>query len=564
MKTRFLTKNWIADIYNRLSDDDETEGLSESCENQDAINRNYAKKENIVVYESRTDDGFTGTNFNRPRFKLMKDDIDNKTINCIIVKDLSRLGRHPYLVGMFLEGIDLKGIRFISVNDRIDTLYEEINYIEVACKNLINGLYPVMISNAVKMTWEMMADKGWYFAPFPPYGYLKDPNDIHHLILDPYASKIVKRIHDMYYYDKFGYAKIAEILKQENIVCPSYYLKSIFPNFHIPSFPDMEKRGLYGWTIHGVRNILRNQVYCGDILNCKTRSAGIKSNKKIKNAPENIVIRSDKHTAIVPRCQFEEIQKMMEEKARVCKTGNRHIFSGLLRCPDCGASLNQIGGKYKSFSCATYKDYGSNYCTTHAISKNNLIQLVALDINDKVRAIKLDESNFIKKLIKIEDDVLHKNIKDAERRLLEIEKRLKELHRIEDNLYEDKALDIIPLDQYKRLSEKYSSERHSLQDERMIKRDFITKSENENKAAYNFIEVLKKYENITPEVLDTVILNQLIDKIEVHQLQVSPTGVKTQRVDIYYKGVGVIKPEKAINEMPHIITHQSNHIYANV
>lgn len=316
----------------------------------------------------------------------------------------------------------------------------------------------------------------------------------------------------------------------------------------------MEKRGIYGWTIYGVRNILRNQVYCGDILNRKSRSAGIKSNKKIKNAPENIVIRFDKHKAIVPRCQFEKEQKMMEEKARVCKTGNRHMFSGLLKCPDCGSRLNRVGSKYKSFCCATYKDYGSKHCNTHSISKNNLIQIVALDINDKIRAIKLNESNFIKELIKIEDDVLHKNIKYAEC-------RLKELHRNEDNLYEDKALGIIPLDQYK---SKYSCERNSLQDEGMIKRDLITKSENENKSAYNFIEVLKKYENITTEDLDSVILNQLIDKIEVHQLQVSPNGVKTQCVDIYYKGVGVIKPEKAINDIPHIITHQSNNFYANV
>lgn len=538
MNRRFaVVDKFIAGIYCRLSVEDKKEGTSTSCEIQEKINKTYAKKERITVHRVYIDDGFTGTSFCRPDFEEMMNDLENGIINCIIVKDLSRLGRSNHRIGLLVDDFGEMGVRFIAVNDEIDTYLKEIDYTQFAAKNFVNGIYPHNVSQSTKKSFEALADDGCFLGAFPPYGYIKDPDNHYHLLQDPEVAHICTRIGNMYFQDRLGYKAIAKTMEREEIVCPAYYLKEKFPSFHIPSMP---RKGRYGWTIHAVRNILTNATQRGAVVNFKHYSPTIKSKHRVKNDPSNWVVRENMHTAnIEPEIQFQ-ILKMIESKAKVCRSDERQIFAGLLYCPDCGSSLNQVGTRYKSYTCTSYKAYGKTFCSSHSISKNNLLKIVSMDINDKIKAMELDSENFIKKLIKVEDQITSKNLSNIKKRILEIKTRLDDISRIELELYEDKALRKITEEMYDRLSIKYGTEKDSLISELANNQNEIDTVDTENENAYKFVDLLKSYSYVTPETLDSDILNTLIDKIVVHQMETLPSGVQEQKVDIYYRGVGII------------------------
>ena len=367
-------------IYIRLSREDGDGEESNSVVNQRTILRNYVEtNDELILYGEYVDDGYSGTDFNRPDFQRMIRDIDEKKIQCVVVKDLSRFARDYILAGFYIERIfPQKDVRFIAVANNYDSVRAKKDGTDLLLPflNVFNEFHARDTSNKVQRVMHEMQQEGKCVAAFAPYGYKKDPLDKHHLIIDESAAIIVRRIFDMYL-SGMGMQSIAKKLNLEGILCPTMYKQMEGSNFVNSNLIDKKSM----WAQCSVKHILENEVYTGTLVQGKS-IRGI--NIKPKKVPKDQWIRvPNAHEAIISREQYDKAQFLIKRNARSMPLDEpQSLFAGVLQCETCGHSLakTEWNGKV-TYKCSTYRRKGKTFCTPHAIRLSALKEIVLGDLN---------------------------------------------------------------------------------------------------------------------------------------------------------------------------------------
>lgn len=527
-----------AAIYCRLSQDDGSLGESGSIQTQKAILTQYCQEHHMEIVDCYCDDGWSGTNFDRPAFQRMIGDIEAGRVNTVIVKDLSRFGREYAQMGLYIEHyFEEKGVRFLSLAENIDSS-QGLNNLVLPFTNVINSLYARQASEKTKAAHRARAKNGMFLGSRAPYGYQKDPNDRHHLIVDPEAAEVVKEIFRMFA-DGIGYVRMTKILRERNILNPQAYFNQNNPDYYKHS--DYWRKP-FDWHATSVRAILNNPVYLGKLTFGKTKTKGFFDKRRVPAEESDWIVVEHTHEPLVSQELWDTVHQMMKARRRENGSGHVQPFAGLVKCAGCGSSLNasydKKKGKYTGFSCWVYKNYGKQRCTSHAIGWQTLNRLVLEDIRRNAQVAKLAAARYVGVLLRAKLEKEKGETVRAERELKKAEKRIGELDKILAKLYEDQALGKISEARYQAMAPGYEAEQASLQERVSRLREQLAHTQEVQDNVEQFVPLIQKYTDI--QELTPHILNELIEKIVVHEKKVEEDGSKSQMVEIHYKFVGCI------------------------
>ena len=541
-------------LYERLSKDDELKGESNSISNQKKYLEDYANKNGFRNIKHYTDDGFTGTNFNRPGFQEMIAAVEAGDIETIIVKDMSRFGRNYLQVGFYTEMMfPKKEVRFIAVNNSIDSNNPTDNDF-TPFLNIMNEWYAKDTSNKIKAVFNARMNEGLRCSGSIPYGYNRLADDKQKLVIDPVASKVVKRIFDM---AAIGtpLSEIAKTLEKEKIPIPSAYTAE----FHPEQNNGRKYSDPYRWRSGTISAIINRREYLGHTVLKKTEATNFKLKKKKKVSRDEQLIFENTHEPIVDEETWNRAQKYREKarRKRVNPPGtftNGHLFSGVLFCADCGgrmiaaASGRNRKTPYFYFRCGTYRS-DTRKCSAHNIGENVIEKLVLNTIRRILRRVNLDENAFAEELKK-QCEKKQQDIPNQDQSVLaKYEKRLDEVDKLIKGLYENFVAGILPEKQYRSLMVQYAEEQCQLEEEIECLQERLESQKNEPIQIDRFIETIRKYMNITE--LNHLVVHELIDKIIVHA-PVTEDGQRTQKVEIYFNFVGEINLEYTEDELEEI------------
>lgn len=529
-------KEYRAALYCRLSSDDAYLGESGSIQTQRALLTQYCQENNIPVYDIYVDDGFSGTNFERPDFKRMLTDLENHKANLVIVKDLSRFGREYAQMGMYIENdFEDWNIRFISIGENIDTL-NGTDGILMPITNVINSQYAKECSRKTKQAHRALAKEGKFIGSRAPFGYMKDPNDRHHLIIDDEAATVVRDIFKMFC-DGIGYVRMTKILREQKVLNPQAYFNKNNPDYYKSDYWRQD----FDWHATSIRSILNNPVYLGQTTFGRTKVKGRTKKKKVAVDESEWIVVENTHEPIIDKDTWDLARDIMKNRRRETKRGEVQMFAGLVKCSDCGSSLNVSYNskkqKFTGFSCWVYKNYGKERCTSHAIGYQTLYNIVLEDIRRQAECVADSKEKYVELLENRMDEKTELDIKRTKGELKKIEKRLVQLDKILNKLYEDRALEKISEERYLTMNATYESEYNELKSKQSELKDQIAQTETAKCNAKIFTDLIEKYINITE--LNARILNELIEKIVVHEKEII-NGEKYQTVEIYYKFVGLM------------------------
>lgn len=534
-----------AAIYCRLSQDDGSLGESGSIQTQKAILTQYCQEHHMEIVDCYCDDGWSGTNFDRPAFQRMIGDIEAGRVNTVIVKDLSRFGREYAQMGLYIEHyFEEKGVRFLSLAENIDSS-QGLNNLVLPFTNVINSLYARQASEKTKAAHRARAKNGMFLGSRAPYGYQKDPNDRHHLIVDPEAAEVVKEIFRMFA-DGIGYVRMTKILRERNILNPQAYFNQNNPDYYKHS--DYWRKP-FDWHATSVRAILNNPVYLGKLTFGKTKTKGFFDKRRVATEESDWIVVEHTHEPLVSQELWDTVHQMMKARRRENSSGHVQPFAGLVKCAGCGSSLNasydKKKGKYTGFSCWVYKNYGKQRCTSHAIGWQTLNRLVLEDIRCNAQVAKLAAARYVGVLLRAKLEKEKGETVRAERELKKAEKRIGELDKILAKLYEDQALGKISEARYQAMAPGYEAEQASLQERVSRLREQLAHTQEVQDNVEQFVPLIQKYTDI--QELTPHILNELIEKIVVHEKKVEEDGSKSQMVEIHYKFVGCIDLSAMLN-----------------
>lgn len=534
-----------AAIYCRLSQDDGSLGESGSIQTQKAILTQYCQEHHMEIVDCYCDDGWSGTNFDRPAFQRMIGDIEAGRVNTVIVKDLSRFGREYAQMGLYIEHyFEEKGVRFLSLAENIDSS-QGLNNLVLPFTNVINSLYARQASEKTKAAHRARAKNGMFLGSRAPYGYQKDPNDRHHLIVDPEAAEVVKEIFRMFA-DGIGYVRMTKILRERNILNPQAYFNQNNPDYYKHS--DYWRKP-FDWHATSVRAILNNPVYLGKLTFGKTKTKGFFDKRRVPAEESDWIVVEHTHEPLVSQELWDTVHQMMKARRRENGSGHVQPFAGLVKCAGCGSSLNasydKKKGKYTGFSCWVYKNYGKQRCTSHAIGWQTLNRLVLEDIRCNAQVAKLAAARYVGVLLRAKLEKEKGETVRAERELKKAEKRIGELDKILAKLYEDQALGKISEARYQAMAPGYEAEQASLQERVSRLREQLAHTQEVQDNVEQFVPLIQKYTDI--QELTPHILNELIEKIVVHEKKVEEDGSKSQMVEIHYKFVGCIDLSAMLN-----------------
>ena len=539
--------NEIAAIYCRLSQDDGSVGESGSIQTQKTLLTQYCNERRITIGGYYCDDGWSGTNFDRPEFKHMIDDIEAGTVNTVIVKDLSRFGREYAQMGLYIEHyFEEKGVRFISVAENIESKNGMDNLV-LPFTNVINSFYARQASSKTKAAHQARAKSGMFIGSRAPFGYQKDPNDRHHLIVDPPAADVVRDIFRMFA-DGIGYVRMTKILRERGVLNPQAYFNQNNPDYYKNS--DYWRKP-FDWHATSIRAILNNPAYLGQTVFGRSKTKGFFDKRRISAPEEEWIVAENTHEALVTQQLWDTVHQMMKARRRENGRGEVQPFAGLVKCADCGSALNVSydakKGRYTGFSCWVSKNYGKQRCTSHAIGWKTLNQLVLEDIRRNARWAKVAEKDYAQLLMNAKHVQQCQTTERQKRELRRVEKRLGELEKIANKLYEDRALEKITEERYQTMMAGYEQERVALLETQKTLTEVISASEQVYEDVKVFLPLVRKYIDITE--LNARILNELIERIVVHEKERDKDGNVTQLVEIHYKFIGYIDPATVMDEI---------------
>lgn len=524
--------------YGRLSVEDRNKGESESIQTQKAIITDYCKEHGYVLKELFLDDGVSGTTFERPAFKRMIAAIESGEINTVVCKDLSRFARNYFEAGVYLHKYFIeKGVRFIAIGDHVDS--DNGNYgLNVPILNIMNYEYAQNISEKTRDAKKARAKRGMFLGSKPPYGYIRDPENRHHLLVDEESATVVRRIFAMAE-DGSGYNRIAKILHEEGILNPISYF--------IEKNPDYFKNGYYvhedRWHVTSVKSILTNPVYLGNMVNGRRTSKTMKG-KSEKTAPEDWTVVENTHEALTTPEQWENVQRQINIRARACKDGQPQMFAGLVYCADCGSALSYSKAPRKTmpddgqFKCWYYMRYGKEYCSTHYITEKQLKAVVLDAILRNARYARLYHGRYEKMLTAALTKSAQIQLKEQKKEADKARRRIDTLDGIIRKLLEQNAAGAITDERFATLSAEYEQEQQELKNVFSAYEAAAREVEDATVKAGQFTKLIEKYTGLTE--LDAHILHTLIERIEVSQKEQHPDGSKTQKVTIFFKYIGYI------------------------
>ena len=531
-------------IYCRLSRDDERAGESVSIENQKELLSRHAREQGWTIIDYYVDDGVSGTTFDRPGFNRLVQDARDGKINIALCKDLSRLGRDYIEAGKYTDIVfPSMGCRFIALNDGVDTARKNDEMI-VILKNVMNDLYARDTSAKIKAVKRSSFQAGKYVGCYAPYGYLKSPEDKHVLVIDPATAPVVKRIFDLRC-QGFGYRKIAAMLNGDGIPTPRdyYYLQTGSPNprGETPYWSDMT-----------VKTILRNEVYLGHTVQNKTGNVSYKIHRQV-NKPQSEWIRvEDTHEPLISQEVWELVRtiEQNQRRNRTAKDGKVHLFSGVLVCMDCGSVMRHhadyhkckdgtpVNSTYESYLCSRYCSSGKGSCTAHTMNQKVLIQVILSDIRMKAERARNDPSGLIAQIQAKRRAASAEQMKQTKLLLSAIEKRLAELGKLIQSIYEDKVLGRIPEAVCIQLMNQYETERTEKLEQKSRMSGELEEYQQETDDVQQWMALIREYTKL--EELDRPTLLRLIKRIEVGEKKIED-GRTVRDIKIHYNFVGYIE-----------------------
>ena len=553
------SRDVTAFLYERLSRDDNLEGESYSIGNQKKLLAKVAKEKGYTNLVHFLDDGISGVTMDRPGFVEMICQLEQGKAAAVFVKDLSRLGRNYIEVGRLTEEFfPNHDIRLVAVSDNIDTAEGENELAPI--RNLFNEWYARDISKKRRISNKIKGNAGEPMGQ-PPYGYIKDPNDPKHWIVDDEAAQVVRRVYSMTL-EGFGTEQIAAQLEKDDVLTPrAYWLtKGIKRPGKGKQQPPTK------WNSSTITKILSLQEYCGDILNFKTYSKSYKNKKRIDNDRENWVVFQDVHEAIIERAMYEQVQqKLGKIRKRRTNNGEHNMFSGLLVCADCGSNLhfhfNQGNPEIKYFNCSNYKGNRGTCTSTHYVRVDFLEEVVLGEIRRLTKFASLYEDEFVKAVIGHSQQAEQTDRKLKEKELKTLLARDEELDGLFERIYEDNVSGKLSDDRFAKMSRRYEDEQKELAEKIKKLRSEIEKQSSRSMTTDMFIGLVRKYtraRKLTPRML-----NELIEKIEVFNAE-KIDGVWEQRLRIHYNCVGTIEiptvlplpiPEVSVNTRKGVVVN---------
>ena len=553
------SRDVTAFLYERLSRDDNLEGESYSIGNQKKLLAKVAKEKGYTNLVHFLDDGISGVTMDRPGFVEMIRQLEQGKAAAVFVKDLSRLGRNYIEVGRLTEEFfPDHDIRLVAVSDNIDTAEGENELAPI--RNLFNVWYARDISKKRRISNKIKGNAGEPMGQ-PPYGYIKDPNDPKHWIVDDEAAQVVRRVYSMTL-EGFGTEQIAAQLEKDGVLTPrAYWLtKGIKRPGKGKQQPPTK------WNSSTITKILSLQEYCGDILNFKTYSKSYKNKKRIDNDRENWVVFQDVHEAIIERAVYEQVQqKRGKIRKRRTNNGEHNMFSGLLVCADCGSNLhfhfNQGNPEIKYFNCSNYKGNRGTCTSTHYVRVDFLEEVVLGEIRRLTKFASLYEDEFVKAVIGHSQQAEQTDRKLKEKELKTLLARDEELDGLFERIYEDNVSGKLSDDRFAKMSRRYEDEQKELSEKIKKLRSEIEKQSSRSMTTDMFIGLVRKYtraRKLTPRML-----NELVEKIEVFNAE-KIDGVWEQRLRIHYNCVGTIEiptvlplpiPEVSVNTRKGVVVN---------
>ena len=524
MKNNTETKIWNATLYLRLSRDDGDKEESNSITGQRELLRDFIRnRPELREYAVRIDDGFTGSNFERPDFKKMMEDVKEGRTNCIIVKDLSRFGRNYLDAGEYIEKIfPFLGVRFIAVNDNYDSLGEKSasDDLVIPFKNLINEAYCRDISVKVRTQLEIKRKSGQYIGAFAVYGYMKDETDKNRLIVDEYAADIVRDI-SSWKLDGMSPQDIAVRLNQSGILSPMEYKKSLGMRF-ATSF---KANAQAAWSANSVLRILKNPVYIGVLTQGKETTPSYKVRKRIIKPEDEWTVIPDSHEPIIRREDFESVQKVLTlDTRRSPDDSNVQLFSGMVFCGECGASMVRKtvpsgNKKYVYYVCSAHKQDKS--CASHGMRDTALEEVVLETVKQYIRdVIDLDD-------ILSMTDTAPLRTAEAQKVQRQLDKKRSEHERLQKllmSLYENLADGIIDRDEYAKLKQNYAGRAAECEKQMDALKESIVQIKEQGGEHREWMMRFRKHQNITE--LERSIAVALIDRILIY---------KDNRVEVHFR-----------------------------
>lgn len=523
-----------AALYCRLSRDDNMDSESNSIQNQRKILQKAAKDKGYTDTIFFVDDGITGTTMKRPGFQKMLTAIEAGYISAVFVKDLSRLGRNYIEVGKLTEEFfPLHDIRLVAVSDGVDSDEGEDDF--TPFKNIMNEYYAKDISKKRRIVNKMKGNAGVPLSP-PPYGYIKNPDDPRFWVVEPEAAEVVRRIYRMAL-EGYGLAETAAQLAADGVVNPTYYWRSRGTS-RGGSKSTVEPTK---WGHTTVKKILTLQEYCGDVINFKSYSKSYKMKKRIENPEENRTIFLNVHEAIIDRQTWEKVQALQKGTRRKKPTVTQEpsVFSGLLKCPECGGNLNfhfnQNNHDIKFFSCQNHNSGYRKCSKTHYIRLDFLEQVVLYEVKRMACFASEYENDFIKAMIGRSAKVAENTALRKQRELDALTARDRELDMLFERLYEDNVAGKIDDARFAKMSKRYEQEQGENAKKIKALRLELKKDESKRMDIDDFLETVRRYTDAT--TITKRMVAELIDHIEVYHAE-KQDGVTNQRVDIHYNCIG--------------------------
>lgn len=539
----------ITALYERLSQEDKLDGESNSIANQKKILERYCRDHGYTaIRHYDEDDGYSGTNFNRPGFQRMLADIKAGKIKRVIVKDMSRFGRDYLQVGFYTDILfpDF-GVHFIAVNDGVDSTRGDNEF--TAIRNVFNEMYARDTSKKIRATWQSKGKSGEHLTTIPPYGYMKDPQDKKKWIIDEEAAAVVQQIFSLCV-SGMGPTQICHWLEKREIYNPTAYCRA--KGRPVTNKPTANP---YKWTNETVSRTLERIEYLGHTVNFKTRKQSYKSKKKLWNDPSEWVIFENTQPPIIEESVFLIVQNIRRSRRRPTKMGDMGIFSGLLYCAECGGKMYQCRAtnfteEQKYFICSTYRK-GKDLCTTHSIKNVVLHEIVLKNLREAIQYVTQHEAKFVQEAA---DSSLRERDAEFSRKrdtLAKAESRIVELDNIFKHLYEDNVTGKLSDDRFIKMSRDYELEQENLKFMAAALRKELKQQEQQKNNVKAFVSTVKKYTDM--QELDASVLREFIDHIEVSHVDKKS---KTREITIVYNFIGAFDFARAIDNAQHTTKKQ--------
>ncbi len=542
MKRAKLNNDKITALYCRLSKDDGTNNESMSISTQKTMLKDYAKRNGFLNCQFYVDDGYSGTNYDRPAFRQLIEDIQDGEVSTLITKDLSRLGRNYLETGTYIEVFfPNHNVRYIAINDGVDSI-DNAQMDITPFRNIINEMYAKDTSRKIKSALHARRMQGKYMATTAPFGYQKDEKDHNHLVIDEVTAPVVELIFSIAE-EGVGLHTICNRLRKAKVIKPSFYKKEMFERY-----TDEEK--MYDWDTAYVSQILHNPVYAGNLTVADKPTKTMRSKKRqyIPYAEREIIYGT--HEPIIEQNRWNNVQKILQSRPPVIgesSSGYDNIFRGIIKCADCGsAMLAKVEQKRKRnnvidktfYCCTKYRKFGKEGCSSHTIEARTVHEVVLADIQKHAGQALADRKAMVTEIAERLNLQLSADKEQQKKELRQCKQRVSEIENLYAKLYEDLTRELITEKRFQMLSARYDSEQEELTAKiKELEKSAIADKE-QLSSIEHFAEQISGYAGITE--LNFKIINQLIEKILVSE-PVEIDGQKIQRLTIHYKFIGALE-----------------------